>query len=115
MAATCSARRLDQAAQRLGIPLAAVGAAFAALPTGRTPSREDWEAIAKGWAADLDQRIAALIRLRERLARCIGCGCLSLDRCAIYNADDRLAAAGAGPALLGVTASDRDAVTVRAR
>ena len=52
------------------------------------------------WAADLDRRIAALTRLRDGLAGCIGCGCLSLDRCAIFNADDHLAAEGAGPVLL---------------
>jgi MerR family transcriptional regulator, redox-sensitive transcriptional activator SoxR len=89
-----------QAAQRLGIPLAVVGSALAALPSGRTPSREDWQTMAEIWAADLDQRIAALVRLREGLTGCIGCGCLSLDRCAIYNADDHLADAGAGPMLL---------------
>ena len=91
---------LIQAAQRLGIPLAAIGAALAALPAGRTPSREDWQGMSSVWAADLDRRIAALTRLRDGLAGCIGCGCLSLDRCAIFNADDHLAAEGAGPVLL---------------
>lgn len=96
---------LIQVAQQLGIPLVAVGAALAGLPSGRAPSREDWEAMARGWADDLDERIAALVRLRERLSGCIGCGCLSLDRCAIYNGGDHLASEGPGPVLLGIGAS----------
>lgn len=97
---------LIQVAQQLGIPLAEVGAALAALPAGRTPSRKDWEGMARTWATGLDQRIAALTRLRDRLAGCIGCGCLSIDRCALYNADDRLAAEGAGPVLLRAAEPD---------
>src|SRR5690242_19927153 len=77
-----------QAARELGIPLAEVGAVLARLPAQRSPSRADWERISRQWAVDLDRRIALLQRLRERLAGCIGCGCLSLDRCAIFNADD---------------------------
>jgi MerR family transcriptional regulator, redox-sensitive transcriptional activator SoxR len=89
-----------QAARELGIPLAEVGAVLARLPLHRSPSRADWERISRQWAGDLDRRIAALKRLRKRLAGCIGCGCLSLDRCAIFNADDHLASKGSGAALL---------------
>jgi len=91
---------LIQAAQELGIALAEVGRVLAELPDGRTPTREDWERISGHWAADLDRRIAALHRLRENLTGCIGCGCLSIDRCAIFNADDHLGARGPGPVLL---------------
>ncbi len=95
-------RRLGviQAAQEIGIPLAEIGAALAALPDGRAPTREDWEHLSGGWAAALDRRIAALQRLRALLSGCIGCGCLSIDRCAMFNQDDRLAADGPGPVLL---------------
>lgn len=91
---------LIQVAQQLGIGLAEIGAALATLPAGRNPTREDWEAMASVWADDLDRRIEALTRLRHQLAGCIGCGCLSIDRCALYNPDDRLAARGVGPVLL---------------
>lgn len=95
-------RRLGviQAAQALGIPLAEIARALAALPDGRAPTRADWERLAVGWAGALEARIAGLQRLRERLAGCIGCGCLSIDRCAIFNAEDHLGARGPGPALL---------------
>lgn len=91
---------LIQVAQRLGIPLTEIGVALGALPAVGTPSREDWAAMARIWAADLDRRINALQRMRDQLAGCIGCGCLSIDRCALYNPDDRLAGKGAGPILL---------------
>lgn len=87
---------LIKVAQELGIPLAEVAAVFAGLPDERTPTRRDWEAISRRWADDLDRRIALLQRLRRDLAGCIGCGCLSLDRCAIFNGDDILAASGRG-------------------
>lgn len=83
-------------AQRVGVPLAAVGEALATLPEGRTPDRQDWARLSASWRADLDERIAALTRLRDGLADCIGCGCLSLDRCALANPDDALAAEGPG-------------------
>lgn len=95
-------RRLGllQAAQALGIPLAEIAAVLAALPDGRAPTRGDWEVLSTQWADGLDRRIGALQLLRENLAGCIGCGCLSLDRCAIFNAGDHMAAAGPGPAVL---------------
>jgi MerR family redox-sensitive transcriptional activator SoxR len=91
---------LLQVAQELGISLGEVGSALAALPDGRSPTRKDWERISERWAVDLDRRIALLLRLRSSLAGCIGCGCLSIDRCAIFNADDHLSTEGPGPVLL---------------
>lgn len=87
---------LIQVAQELGIPLAEVQTVFVDLPAGRSPTRRDWEAISQAWAADLDRRIALLQRLRQDLANCIGCGCLSLESCAMFNGEDILAAEGAG-------------------
>ena len=84
-------------AQRVGVPLASVAAALATLPDGRTPTREDWARLSAGWRAELDERIAALTRLRDGLDDCIGCGCLSLDRCGLANPDDALAEQGPGP------------------
>lgn len=83
--------------QEVGIPLAEIGAALAGLPDGRTPDRKDWETLSRGWAADLDRRIARLQKLRDGLDGCIGCGCLSIDRCALYNPGDALAKEGPGP------------------
>jgi len=84
-------------AQELGIPLAEIGAALASLPSGRAPKRADWEIMARRWGEQLDLRIARLQKLRGNLAKCIGCGCLSIDRCAISNPGDRLSMAGPGP------------------
>ena len=89
-----------RAAQEVGIPLAEVRAALATLPDGRTPTKEDWARLSGGWRDRLDERIAALERLRDRLDGCIGCGCLSLDRCRIVNPDDEAAARGPGSRLL---------------
>ncbi|MCB8879532.1 redox-sensitive transcriptional activator SoxR [Acidisoma cellulosilytica] len=98
---------LIQVAQELGIGLAEVQAVFATLPDGRTPTRKDWEAISRGWAADLDRRIALMQRLRDDLDGCIGCGCLSLDRCAIFNGEDILASSGQGAVRLRRAAKRR--------
>ncbi|MDC8015988.1 redox-sensitive transcriptional activator SoxR [Tahibacter soli] len=84
-------------AQRVGLPLEAIGAALAALPDGRTPTRADWQRLSASWRAELDARIAALSRLRDELTGCIGCGCLSLKRCRLSNPGDALARFGAGP------------------
>jgi len=84
-------------AQEIGIPLAEIAAAFAALPDGRTPDREDWGMLSRGWATALDRRIEQLVRLRDGLTDCIGCGCMSIDRCPLRNPDDRLARKGPGP------------------
>jgi MerR family redox-sensitive transcriptional activator SoxR len=102
-------RRLSfaQIAQQLGLSLSEIEAVLGALPEGRAPTREDWEAISLRVRAALDARIAMLERTRELLGACIGCGCLSLDRCALYNPGDRAARGGAGPRfLLGDKASD---------
>jgi MerR family redox-sensitive transcriptional activator SoxR len=82
--------------QEVGISLAEIGAALATLPEGRTPNRKDWEKLSQGWAADLDRRIARLQKLRDGLGDCIGCGCLSLDKCKLRNPGDELAAEGPG-------------------
>jgi MerR family redox-sensitive transcriptional activator SoxR len=84
-------------AQELGIPLARVAAVLAALPQGRAPTREDWQALGASWRDELDRRIVLLMRLRDELNGCIGCGCLSTERCPLFNPEDRLAREGAGP------------------
>lgn len=89
-----------RAAQRVGIPLAEIHDALTTLPEGRTPGRDDWARLSARWRDDLDHRIAHLTRLRDDLTRCIGCGCLSLDRCALYNPDDTLGVRGPGAHLL---------------
>lgn len=95
---------LIRAAQAIGLPLSAVQSALAALPQGRAPTRSDWEALSSGWASMLDERIAAMVQLRRALGSCIGCGCLSLDTCVLYNAGDQARALGSGPRyLLGDT------------
>ncbi|MFZ2175127.1 MAG: redox-sensitive transcriptional activator SoxR, partial [Rhodococcus sp. (in: high G+C Gram-positive bacteria)] len=89
-------------AQRVGISLAEIRDALATLPEGRTPTRKDWEQLSTRWHADLDQRIEQLIRLRDNLTDCIGCGCLSLGSCTIVNSHDRLGDAGPGARTLDV-------------
>lgn len=96
-------------AQDVGIPLAEVARHFNSLPKGGHATRRDWERISKFWADDLDRRIVTLRKLRANLGDCIGCGCLSLDRCKLLNPDDMLSSRGAGPARLKVRApSSRD-------
>ncbi|MDB5367927.1 MAG: soxR [Rhodospirillales bacterium] len=87
-------------AQRTGIPLADIKRALDALPFDRPPSPADWERLASVWKNDLDARIAQLKGLRDQLGDCIGCGCLSMERCPLRNPEDRLAAEGTGPRLL---------------
>jgi MerR family transcriptional regulator, redox-sensitive transcriptional activator SoxR len=82
-------------AQRIGLTLAEIGAELAKLDPNRVPNRRDWSRLSATWAARIDERIGELERLRAGLTECIGCGCLSLDRCSLANPDDR--AAGAGP------------------
>ena len=84
-------------AQQLGLALGEIEALMASLPHGRTPTAKDWRTISRSIRAHLDERIAQLERTRDRLDGCIGCGCLSLEHCAIYNPDDKLAAKGPGP------------------
>jgi MerR family transcriptional regulator, redox-sensitive transcriptional activator SoxR len=90
-------------AQRVGISLSAIRAALDSLPKGRTPTEKDWAALSARWRADLDDRILRLTKLRNELTNCIGCGCLSLDSCPLYNPGDRLSSEGPGPRLLDPT------------
>jgi len=95
-------RRLGiiKVAQRVGIPLSEIQAAFDTLPQGRTPTATDWQRLSAVWKEDLDTRISRLIALRDRLTDCIGCGCLSVESCPLRNPYDRLAKDGPGPRLL---------------
>ncbi len=87
-------------AQTLGLSLAEIGSAFDSLPAQRNPTRRDWERLSRRWGQQLEQRIADLQNLRDRLGGCIGCGCLSLNRCSLYNANDAAATLGSGPRYL---------------
>ena len=84
-------------AQKIGLSLDEIGAELAKLPPDRAPSRRDWERLSSTWTGRIDERIAELERLRAGLTECIGCGCLSLDRCALANPDDRAGRSGPGP------------------
>ena len=84
-------------AQRIGLTLDEIGSELARLPPDRAPTRRDWSRLSGGWTARIDQRIAELERLKDGLTECIGCGCLSLERCKLANPDDRAARLGAGP------------------
>ena len=87
---------LIRAAQALGMSLGEIRQALESLPEGRTPTKADWAILAQQWRANIDDRIAALQRLRDEATSCIGCGCLSLRSCGLYNAGDRAAVAGTG-------------------
>jgi MerR family transcriptional regulator, redox-sensitive transcriptional activator SoxR len=84
-------------AQQVGISLEEIRAALAELPDSRTPNRADWERLSRRWRSRLEEQIALLGRLRDNLTSCIGCGCLSLRSCRLYNPDDQLATTGSGP------------------
>ena len=84
-------------AQRVGISLEQIAAALASLPQGQAPTRADWSRLSRLWRNDLNLRIAQLEKLRDTLDDCIGCGCLSIKRCALRNPGDALARSGAGP------------------
>ena len=92
-----------QFSQRLGIPLAEVGAALETLPADRTPTKRDWARLTARWREDIDRRIERLQRLRDDLDGCIGCGCLSLKSCTLYNPGDELGGGGAGAHRLEVS------------
>lgn len=89
-----------RAARNIGLTLEEVSAALAQLPAGRTPTRADWARLSRGWRTRLDEQIEALTALRDGLDSCIGCGCLSLRRCAISNPGDGAARIGPGAAFL---------------
>jgi MerR family redox-sensitive transcriptional activator SoxR len=84
-------------AQRIGLTLDEIGAELAKLPPHHAPTRRDWSRLSATWSTRIDERIAELERLKRGLTVCIGCGCLSLDRCALSNPYDRAGRAGAGP------------------
>ncbi len=84
-------------AQKLGLGLAEIEVELGKLPQGRTPSQSDWQRISRSMRTQLDAKIQLLTRTRAKLEECIGCGCLSLARCQLYNRDDRAGSAGAGP------------------
>ncbi|MEU7571519.1 MULTISPECIES: redox-sensitive transcriptional activator SoxR [unclassified Micromonospora] len=86
--------------QQVGVSLDEIREALDSLPAGRTPTPEDWAALSRGWRERLDERIRLLGKLRDDLDGCIGCGCLSLQRCTLYNPGDSLAAEGPGARLV---------------
>jgi MerR family transcriptional regulator, redox-sensitive transcriptional activator SoxR len=96
-----------RAAQGVGLTLEEIGGALASLPDARTPTVADWARLSRSWRPVLDERIARLELLRDTLDGCIGCGCLSLRACALYNPDDGADALGRGPRyLLGDSSAD---------
>ena len=84
-------------AQRVGLTLEEIGDELSKLPPDRVPTRHDWSRLSSEWRSRIDERIAELERLRTGLTECIGCGCLSLDRCHLANPEDRAASRGPGP------------------
>lgn len=87
-------------AQRTGISLSEIGAAFDQLPANTVPTAQDWARLSSRWRDDLDERIDQLVRLRDQLGECIGCGCLSISDCPLRNPGDQLAQDGPGARLL---------------
>ena len=105
-----------RAAQAVGLTLEQIQAALATLPDQRTPTPADWQRLSRAWQPLLDERIAALVRLRDQLSSCIGCGCLSLTKCALYNAGDVAGSKGAGARyLLGDSPADAAAAPASTR
>ena len=84
-------------AQKLGLGLTQIEAELATLPQGRTPTLTDWQRISRSMRVALDTKIQLLTRTKQKLDQCIGCGCLSLQHCQLYNKDDRAAGGGTGP------------------
>ncbi|MEZ5411244.1 MAG: redox-sensitive transcriptional activator SoxR [Acidimicrobiales bacterium] len=89
-----------RAAQQVGLSLEDISAALASLPDGRTPTKRDWARLARSWQPRIDEQIALLERLKNRLDGCIGCGCLSLQACQLYNPADAAGVDGPGPRYL---------------
>jgi MerR family redox-sensitive transcriptional activator SoxR len=87
-------------AQQVGVSLDEIREALAALPENRTPTKADWARLSARWRRKLEDRIALMERLRDQLTGCIGCGCLSLQRCSLINPADEMAGSGAGPRVL---------------
>ena len=84
-------------AQKIGLTLEEIGGELEKLPPDRAPTRKDWSRLSASWSGRIDQQIAELERLKAGLTECIGCGCLSLNRCKLANPDDRVARSGPGP------------------
>jgi len=84
-------------AQKIGLSLDEIAAELAKLPAGRTPTRGDWERLSGAWSKRIDERIAELQRLKSGLTKCIGCGCLSIDKCKLANPADQAGRRGPGP------------------
>ncbi len=89
-----------RASQGVGLSLDQIKASLATLPDNRTPTMKDWERLSRAWRPLLQQRIDALCALRDQLTSCIGCGCLSLQKCALYNPGDVARQRGSGPRYL---------------
>ena len=89
-----------KAAQKLGVTLEEIKQGLETLPNSRTPTTKDWEALSQNWQNMLNQKIEGLVRLRDSLSGCIGCGCLSLTKCPLYNSEDNLKRFGPGPVIL---------------
>ena len=87
-------------AQNMGVPLRQVHMALAKLPQRRDPTPDDWGRMSRAWSVELSERITLLERLRDQLSSCIGCGCLSLDKCGLFNPQDRAQSGGPGPRYL---------------
>jgi MerR family transcriptional regulator, redox-sensitive transcriptional activator SoxR len=87
---------LLQAGRAAGVPLERIRTALAELPAGKTPTKRDWERLSRGWRAEIDERIATLEAVRNRLTTCIGCGCLSLKTCSLLNPGDEAGLLGGG-------------------
>ena len=87
---------LVQAGKAAGIPLERIRDALGKLPAGKTPTKRDWERLSRSWARELDERIATLESVRDRLTTCIGCGCLSLRTCGLLNPEDEAGSLGGG-------------------
>ncbi|WP_392543400.1 redox-sensitive transcriptional activator SoxR [Oryzobacter telluris] len=85
-----------RAGQRFGLSLTEIGAALESLPHDRPPTKRDWQRLSRAWHDDLTERIEAMVRVRDGLSSCIGCGCLSLRACPVYNPDDELRVEGPG-------------------
>lgn len=97
-----------RAAQRVGLSLEEIGQALATLPQNRTPTKADWARVSRSWTARIEQQIADLHRLRDKLTGCIGCGCLSLKTCALSNPADEQGLIAPGPAWLATAENEAD-------
>lgn len=95
-----------RAAQSVGLKLAEIRDALADLPADRAPTKEEWQGFADAWSPRLDEQIETLVAIRQKLASCIGCGCLTLDSCHVFNPEDEAAAAGPGAHYLRVENRD---------